>query len=73
MYGCSEEMENGMADITESVKLVHGAMKECSVGVDEVTGRTCDLMKRLKINEKQAETNEEMMEKMNQEVNKFII
>lgn len=73
MYGCSEEMENGMADITESVKLVHGAMKECSVGVDEVTGRTCDLMKRLRINEKQAETNEEMMEKMNQEVNKFII
>lgn len=73
MYGCSEEMEGGMVDITESVKSVYGAMKECSIGVDEVTGRTCNLMKRLKVNEEQAEANEKMMEKMNQEVNKFII
>ena len=73
MHKQSKIIEDGMAQIFSAVNAVRDASEQCTVGVSEVAKLTVSLSENLQENKEQVKNNEEMMEKLESEVTKFVI
>ncbi len=73
MYNQSKVIEDEMKEIYNAINVVRDVSEQCTLGVGEVTNATVNLSANLQENKKQVENNEEMMEKLEAEITKFVV
>lgn len=73
MNAQSTNIENSMTEVVDAVNAICEATKECTAGVGEVTNLTVSLTMNSQDNKEQVKHNEDMMDLLETELNKFII
>lgn len=73
MHSQSNNIENSMSEVVDAVNAIREATKECTAGVGEVTNLTVSLTMNSQDNKEQVKHNEDMMDLLEAELDKFII
>lgn len=69
----SAKMEKGMQDIADAIGIIYEDSRECALGVEGVAKRTASLKNTFDATDEQTGENEKMMERLQNEVGKFVI